>query len=98
MRRTKFQFFLLDTNGSPILGQTIRPSNSQQQQKKKKRKKKREPADYGVKLKESEKRDKYLDLARERKTTLEHESFGDNNCNWHAGYSHKDRRSRKLED
>ena len=40
------------------------------------------PADHGIKLKECEKRDKYLDLARELKKTMEHE--GDNyiNCDW----------------
>ena len=39
------------------------------------------PADHRVKLKESEKRDKYVDLARELKT-MEHEGDGDVNCNW----------------
>ena len=40
------------------------------------------PADHMVKLKESEMRDKYLDLARELKKTMEHESDSDTNCNW----------------
>ena len=42
------------------------------------------PADHGVELEESEKRDKYQDLAREIiiKKTVEHESDGDTNCNW----------------
>ena len=31
------------------------------------------PADHRIKLKECEKRDKYLDLARELKKTVEHE-------------------------
>ena len=31
------------------------------------------PADHRIKLKESEKKDKYLDLARELKKTVEHE-------------------------
>ena len=31
------------------------------------------PADHRIKLKESEKRDKYLDLVRELKKTMEHE-------------------------
>ena len=56
------------TNGSPNLGQKTRPNNNQQQ-------KKRickivdfaVPADHRIKLKECEKRDKYLDLARELK-------------------------------
>ena len=56
-----------DTNGSSNLGQTTKPSNSQ---KKKKGKKKenlsnRELWRPGWPLKESEKRDKYLYLARE---------------------------------
>ena len=38
-------------------------------------------ADHRVKLKEREKRDKYLDLAREFKI-MKHESDGDTNCNW----------------
>ena len=39
-------------------------------------------ADYRVKLKESEKKEKYLDLARELKKTVEHESDVYTNCNW----------------
>ena len=38
-------------------------------------------ADHRVKLKESEKKDKYLDLARELKKTVEHESDDYTNCN-----------------
>ena len=30
----------------------------------------------------NEKRDKYLDLAREQKKSVEHEVDGDTNCNW----------------
>ena len=41
-----------------------------------------EPADHKVKLKESEKRDKYLNLAREQKKTMGHEDDGDTNCIW----------------
>ena len=37
------------------------------------------PVDHRVKLKENEKKDKYLDLARELKKK-EHESDGDTNC------------------
>ena len=69
----------LDTNGSPNFGQTTKPNDNQQKKKKKKEKKKKEkgrigqivdfavPADHRVKLKESEKKDKYQDLARELK-------------------------------
>ena len=42
------------------------------------------PADHLVKVKESKKRDKYLNLARNLKKKKEHES----DCNWHARYSH----------
>ena len=47
------------------------------------------PADHRVNLKEIEKKDKYLDLARELKKTVEHESDGDTNCNWCSWYSHQ---------
>ena len=46
------------------------------------------PTDNRVKQKESEKRDKYLDLARELKKTMEH-SDGDTNCILRARYSHQ---------
>ena len=39
------------------------------------------PADHRVKLK-SEKKDKYLNLAREQKETIEHKGNGDTSCNW----------------
>ena len=44
------------------------------------------PADHSVKLKESEQRYKYLNLAKElkKKQTMEHESDGDTYCNWCA--------------
>ena len=40
------------------------------------------PADHRINLKESEKKDKYLDLARELKKTMEHESNDCANCDW----------------
>ena len=40
------------------------------------------PADHRIILKESEKKDKYLDLARELKKAVEHESNDCANCNW----------------
>ena len=45
------------------------------------------PADHRIKLKECEKRDKYLDLARELKKTMEHEGDNYSNCDlcfWHG--------------
>ena len=70
----------------------------QQQQQKKKKKKRKEKkrkekrtchivsfaglADHKLKLKESQKRDEYVDHARELKTNMELEGDGDTNCNW----------------
>ena len=45
--------------------------------------------DHRVKLKESQKRDKYLNLARELKKTEEHENDVYTNCNWCSWYSHR---------
>ena len=58
------------TKGSPNLGPKTRPYNNQQKKKKKKICKIvgfAVPADRRIKLKECEKRDKYIDLARELK-------------------------------
>ena len=40
------------------------------------------PAGHSIKLKESVKKDKFVHLAWELKKTVEHESYGDTNCNW----------------
>ena len=40
------------------------------------------PADHRIKLKECEKRDKYIDLARELKKTREYEGDNYTNCDW----------------
>ena len=40
------------------------------------------PADYRISLKESEKNDKYLDLARELKKTGEHAIDNYSSCDW----------------
>ena len=45
--------------------------------------------DHRIKLKESEKKDKYLDLARELKKTVEHESAVYTNSNLCSWYSHR---------
>ena len=45
-------------------------------------------ADHKVKLKEIEKKDNYLDLARNRKA-VEHKSDGDTRCNEWYWYSHQ---------
>ena len=39
-------------------------------------------ADQRIKLTESEKKDKYLDLARKKEKTMEHKSDNYTNCNW----------------
>ena len=44
------------------------------------------PADYRIKLKENEKKDKYQDLA---KKTVEHEGDYYTNCDWCFWYSHQ---------
>ena len=46
------------------------------------------PVDQRVKLRESEKRDKYLDIAFELKI-VEHESDGDTNCNSRTRHGHQ---------
>ena len=60
---------LWHTNGSPNLSQKTRPYNNQQQKKKKIYKiiDFAVPADHRIKLKKCEKKDKYLDVARELK-------------------------------
>ena len=40
------------------------------------------PVDHRINLKESEKKDKYLDLARELKKNVKHESNDCANCDW----------------
>ena len=40
-------------------------------------------ADHRIKLKEPEKKDKYLDFARELKKTMEHAGDNYTNCNWY---------------
>ena len=57
------------TNGSPNPGQKIRLNNNQQKQKKRTCKivDFAVSADHRIKLKECEKKDKYLDLAKELK-------------------------------
>ena len=45
------------------------------------------PTDHRIKLKESEKKDKYLNLARELKKTMEDERDNYANCDWCCWYS-----------
>ena len=46
-------------------------------------------ADHRVRLKESEKRDKYLNFAWEQEKTMKYESDDDTSCDWCAWYSHQ---------
>ena len=55
------------TNGSPNPGQKTRPNNNQQKKRICKIVDFAVPADYRINLKESEKKDNYLDLVRELK-------------------------------
>ena len=63
----KILWDFLYTNRSSNLGQTTRPSDSQQKNRTWRIVYFAVPADHRVKLNESEKRDKYLDLDRELK-------------------------------
>ena len=58
---------LWHTHGSPNLGQKTRPYNNQQKKRICKIVDFAVPADHRIKLKECEKKDKYLNLARELK-------------------------------
>ena len=44
-------------------------------------------ADHRIKLKESEKKDTFLDFATELKKTVEHEVNNYTNCDWFFRYS-----------
>ena len=47
------------------------------------------PVEPRVKVKESKKRDKYQDIARELEKYMKQKSDGDTNCNWRVRYSHQ---------
>ena len=77
-----------ETNESSNLSQITRPSDSQQNKRTCRIVDFAVLADHRVKLKESEKRDKYLDLARKLKK-YGTKSDGDTNRNWRVRYSHQ---------
>ena len=54
------------------------------------------PADHRVKLKENEEKNKYLDLARELKKTVEHENSVYSYYNWCSWQSHQRINKRTL--
>ena len=66
----------------PNLGQKNRPNNNQLKKRICKIVDIAVPADHRIKLKECEKKDKYLDIARELKKTVEHAGDNYTNCNW----------------
>ena len=78
-----------DTKGSPNLGQTTKPYNNQQKKRTCRIVDFAVPADHRIKLKESEKKDKYLDSARELKKTVELASDDYTSYNWSYWYSHQ---------
>ena len=78
-----------ETNRLPNLNQTIKHCNNQQKRRTCQIVDFAVPADHRVKLKESKKKDNYLDLTRELKKTVEHESDSYTNCNWCPWYSHQ---------
>ena len=79
---------LWHTNGSWNLGQKIRPYNNNNNKKTKKKKRTWKfvdfavPPEHRIKLNESEKKDKYLDIGRELKKTFEHEGDNYNKGGW----------------
>ena len=66
-----------------------RPYNKQQKKRTFKTMNFAVPADHRVKLQESEKKDKYDNLARELKKNAVHESDVYSNFDWHFWYSHR---------
>ena len=79
-----------DTNRSPNLGQTTWPYNKQQQKKRTCRIVDFSvPADQKVKLKETEKKDNFLDLVRVFQKAVVQESDDYTNCNWYTWYNHR---------
>ena len=83
---TQSSMGLWHTNGLPNLGQKTWSYNNQQPKNKKKENLQNcrldIPAGHRIKLEECEKRDKYLDLARELKKNMEHEGDNYTNCDW----------------
>ena len=61
-----------------------RPNNNQQKNRTSKIVDFAVSAYHRIKLKECEKKDKYLDIARELKKTIEHASDNYTNCNWYV--------------
>ena len=69
------------TNGSLNLSQTTKPYNKQQKEIYTQNCELFFPADQRVKLNENKKKDKYHDIARELKKSVEYENYFYTNCN-----------------
>ena len=80
---------LWHTNDSPNLGQKTSPYSNQQKKRTCKIVDFAVPADHKIKRKESEKKDKYLDLARELKKTMEHGGDNYTNRDWCFWYNNQ---------
>ena len=77
-----------DIQTDHLIGQKTRPNNNQQQKKRTcKIVDSAVPADDRIKLKESEKKDKYHNLTRELKKTMKHEADTYTNRDWYFRYS-----------
>ena len=80
---------LWHTHGSPSLGQETKPNNNQLKKRICKIVDFAVPTEQRIKLKECEKKDKYLNLARELKKTMKHEGDDCTNCDycfWHSDW------------
>ena len=78
-----------DTNRSPNLGQTTRPSNNQQEKENLLKCELCCPAKHRINLKENEKNEKYLYPAKELKNTVDNETDHDTNYNGYSCYSYQ---------
>ena len=79
-----------EINGSNNLDQTTGPHNNENKEMKKTCRivNFAVSACHRVKVKESEKKDKYFDLQEKWKKSMEHESDDNSSCKWFARYSH----------
>ena len=87
---TQTSLGICETNWSRNLGLMTWRYDSQQKKKKRSYRKLNFAllTDHSIKLKESEKKDKYPDLARQLKI-LEHKRDSHTNCYWWSWYSHQ---------
>ena len=84
---TQIPMWLWHTNGSPNLGLKTKTYSNQQKKRTCKIVDFAVQADHRIKLNESEKKDKYLNLSRELKKTMEHGDDDYTNPYWCFRYS-----------